>query len=1485
MASAGVVGLLRVLLALDTAQFEAGGKKAVSSAAALEKQLKTFGTSARNVGQSLTTSLTVPLVAAAAAAIKVAADFETSFANVKKTLGQVGASAQTSAAYYEDLNNFIRQTAREIPQTVNELARFAALGGQFGISAEGMKGFVKTMAALNVAVSDISGEEAAEGLAKLRNITQASEGDISRMAAALVALGNDGASTEGHILELSKRIASAGSLMGLTVPQIMGIAAGLANLGINAEAGGTAFSRTLAAMDVAADTGGASLQAFANIAGMSMDAFAKMVQERPMQAVEVFIQGLSKTREAGENLTVILGDLGVEGVRQMDVLRRVALASGEVSKAVDLSTKSYADNTAHIKAAEEKYKTFWNQLKLLGADLADIGIELGKTLLPLGKDLAASLRPGAEAVKSLVAEFNKLPQPVRNVAIGLLGLVAAAGPVIFFLGQVALAGAGVVGAFKAGGFLVTVAGWIKGVGLAALAAAPQILAFTVAAASVIKIGEAVRNAVGLYNDRIEQAGLAIAQNVSHQRAMADASRIAGREITNLDEALKILRKSAADSLADQKALAAAQLAAGAAASGAAKHSTEYSDQLKVVKAAVADLTPAQREQIDAGLALGKSEEEVAAKVRTTVDVLRLYKNEAKESTEATNALTAARKSLFGTEEIARANTYAEALGNVSNLSKLTAEKKEELHQAVTAGIAAYKALGQTAPAALHDIAAATLTVIEGTRALELSARSAFGGTVWALPTTVKDSSDTLADVYQSMRAMETVRFNTTWVPFVRGAQDSGRELSAVAAKLRDLKILGDSIAAGMQSVYQSLTGNLSHLIFGLGHDMDGALRRTAAQSTLVYQQIKADGTSTPDQISRAFEQMQRDIDAANSTFRDRFRSTWVSIKSAVFDVFDDILQYFVKRVVVGMIASLAGNQGAFGRAFSGFMSSAAGGAGSAAGSAVGGTGTGVGSGAAAGAGISTGAVVGGIGAAAGGYFAGKAAQSWLGPGYKAGGVGAAGGAAIGAAIGSVIPGLGTAAGAIIGGLAGFAAGFIGTAKEVKNARAEVQTFQTQLRSTLTDEQRIEAGGESWKETVIAVRDAYLSTGRTAADADAIVRQLWDTENPERAAEAMRVISGVMLEHNAILVEKQRLIENTKTAVDIFDEIMAAGSQGIPAAFQPAIDKLIELGLLTDEQADKLRNLPTVNVDAMESAMETLQGRIENMGQAFKQAKMNETAMVYANAIQTLIDGGADWGGVMMDAREEISQIVTDSIKFKTTIPANMKPWIDDLFASGNLLDENGKRITDISNIKYGERQKTQAEIAKEGWDKILAKIDQLIDKIANPLNQAIDHATRDRTINVGVNVDDPDRVLDREDRDQNRGGPRDREPLSVGTMGRFGKWFAQFSSRGTAATLHNNEAVITPGQAVPFAMDVLNGMMPSVSRGSISGASSAGQVNAAPAAPSMLFFTLPADVAGDSYRMTREVIRSIPSALEINEGNLRSGIERVVQDWLLTYGR
>src|SRR5699024_4568129 len=90
------------------------------------------GEGLNSLGNSLTKSLTLPLSAMGAIALKSASDFESSFAGVKKTVDELVDANGKVVVSYADLEKGIRDMSKTMPASAKEIAAVAETAGQLG---------------------------------------------------------------------------------------------------------------------------------------------------------------------------------------------------------------------------------------------------------------------------------------------------------------------------------------------------------------------------------------------------------------------------------------------------------------------------------------------------------------------------------------------------------------------------------------------------------------------------------------------------------------------------------------------------------------------------------------------------------------------------------------------------------------------------------------------------------------------------------------------------------------------------------------------------------------------------------------------------------------------------------------------------------------------------------------------------------------------------------------------------------------------------------------------------------------------------------------------------------------------------------------------------------------------------------------------------------------------------------------------------------
>jgi TP901 family phage tail tape measure protein len=347
-------------------------------------------------------------------AAKAASDWESAWAGVRKTVD--GSDAEIASLEAE-----LRGLAKTLPATHEEIAAVAEEAGALGVARGDLAAFTRTAIDLGE-TTNLSASEAANGLAKLNNIMGVLPTETDRAGAALVALGNNGASTEDEILAMSLRIAGAGRIAGMTEAQVLGLASGLSSVGLEAEAGGSAVSRVILSMSSSVDKGGESLQAFADVAGLTTEQFAERFRTDAAGALSLFVTGLGDMQSAGQSVLPVLDTLGLSEIRVRDTLLRSAGASDMLTASLDLGTRSWEENIALVDEANKRYETSEARIQIARNQLNDMAIDVGGQVLP-------AIAGAAERVGFLASAFQSLPEPVQTSVVVLGGAVAVLGTI------------------------------------------------------------------------------------------------------------------------------------------------------------------------------------------------------------------------------------------------------------------------------------------------------------------------------------------------------------------------------------------------------------------------------------------------------------------------------------------------------------------------------------------------------------------------------------------------------------------------------------------------------------------------------------------------------------------------------------------------------------------------------------------------------------------------------------------------------------------------------------------------------------------------------------------------------------------------------------------------------------------------------------------------------------------------------------------------
>lgn len=278
------------------------------------------------VGGNLVTAGIGKVLDLASRAPKEIAKIADEMTNVGKTTGLADDEVQHLFDSFQEMDTRSTRT---------ELAELGEIAGKLGESTlEGAEGFVKGADIIKVALAKDLGGNAEEAVTKIAKIIEifnlkqqfGIQDSFMKVGSAINSLGASSSASEEYIVNFTTRMAGIAPTAKISVPDVLGLAAAMDQLGQSPELASTNIGKMLIAL-------GKDVPYFSKVAGMSVKEFSTLLKNDANEAFLRVIEGASKSGKGLEGLAGTFKTLGIEGSEGAQVI-------GALSGKIDLVRES-----------------------------------------------------------------------------------------------------------------------------------------------------------------------------------------------------------------------------------------------------------------------------------------------------------------------------------------------------------------------------------------------------------------------------------------------------------------------------------------------------------------------------------------------------------------------------------------------------------------------------------------------------------------------------------------------------------------------------------------------------------------------------------------------------------------------------------------------------------------------------------------------------------------------------------------------------------------------------------------------------------------------------------------------------------------------------------------------------------------------------------------------------------------------------------------
>ncbi|MGE0278186.1 MAG: phage tail tape measure protein, partial [Nitrospiraceae bacterium] len=363
----------------------------------------------RGVGQTMTTTLSLPILGVAAAGLSAAAGFEQSM-NQIQVVGGVAADAMSS------LNDRALQLGAETSFSAGEAAQGMLELAKAGLTADEVMGSIGGTLDL-AAAGNLSVGQAAEITANAMNAFSLPAEDATRVANLLAAAAN---SSSVEVTDMAQAFQMSAAVFGSNKVPIDQLSAAIAILGNNGLKGSDA--------------------------GTSMKTMLMRLTAPTKEAMkEMRALGLQVYNADGSmrNFQDILADLGSTTANLTDEQRNMSLTTlfgADAIRAANILIKEGAGEFENMMGAVNQAGAATDvanaRMKGLAGAIQYIKGTIESLMIGAFQPFLQGMADMIRGVADAMAAFGQLPQPIINAALAFLAVLGVAGPIIFAIGQI-----------------------------------------------------------------------------------------------------------------------------------------------------------------------------------------------------------------------------------------------------------------------------------------------------------------------------------------------------------------------------------------------------------------------------------------------------------------------------------------------------------------------------------------------------------------------------------------------------------------------------------------------------------------------------------------------------------------------------------------------------------------------------------------------------------------------------------------------------------------------------------------------------------------------------------------------------------------------------------------------------------------------------------------------------------------------------------------